>query len=466
VARSKKWAYYNEFDRDAAAWLRKLIELGQIAPGTVDERSICSVDPIELRSFAQVHLFAGIGVWSYALRRAGWGDEREVWSGSCPCQPYSSAGKQDGFADERHLWPEMFRLVRELRPPTIFGEQVAAKGALEWWDLVAGDLEGADYAATAFDLPAASVGAPHLRSRLFWVADTSVPRCEGYGESSGVPEAFAVVDITGKFSNVGVVVDTTSDRWQRCGEDGAVQTGCESESVASGELSIGSQRPSVTGNLAYTNSSRGCGGWFGSASDDGSEWRATYQWSQSVAGSQGYCPVSFLADSGGCQSASGFDGGSGSRGSQIGGEGTVTGDGGASNFWDECWWVGCRDGKYRATGISIAPLASYECLDRERIGVELARAADELLGNGDGTGSSQAAQRFATAICDTRNWGSIKSRASKVADGLAAGVGSSGDLSPQTAQNTSEARGMRLRGYGNAIVAPLTIEFISAYLEI
>ena len=106
-------AYYNEHDPFAAAWLRELIRAGHIAPGEVDERSIEDVLPSELRGFTQCHFFAGIGVWSYALRQAGWPDDREVWTGSCPCQPFSAAGKRGGVADERHLWPAFYHLIRE-----------------------------------------------------------------------------------------------------------------------------------------------------------------------------------------------------------------------------------------------------------------------------------------------------------------------------------------------------------------
>lgn len=119
-------AYYNDSNPGAAAWLRELIAEGHIAPGDVDERSIADVQAKDLDGYTQVHLFAGIGGWSFALRLAGWPDDRAVWTGSCPCQPFSAAGKRGGTADARHLWPEMFRLVRECRPPVVFGEQVAS----------------------------------------------------------------------------------------------------------------------------------------------------------------------------------------------------------------------------------------------------------------------------------------------------------------------------------------------------
>lgn len=163
-------AYYNEIDQYAAEWLRNLINAGHIAPGDIDTRSIEDVHPDDLRGYTQCHFFAGIGVWSYALRQAGWPDDRPVWTGSCPCQPFSTAGKRKRFADERHLWPAFFHLIEQCRPPVVFGEQVASSDGLAWLDLVQADLEGAGYACGAVDLCAAGFGAPHIRQRLYWVA--------------------------------------------------------------------------------------------------------------------------------------------------------------------------------------------------------------------------------------------------------------------------------------------------------
>jgi len=169
-------AYYNEFDPFAAAWLRELIKTALIADGDVDERSIAEVQLHDLHGYTQHHFFAGIGVWSYALRQAGWPDNIECWTGSCPCQPFSTAGKQKGFTDPRHLWPEWFRLVREYSPVTIFGEQVG--NALGWLDVVSGDLEGEGYTIGAAIMGAHSVGAPHIRQRLWFVAHTKQQRDE------------------------------------------------------------------------------------------------------------------------------------------------------------------------------------------------------------------------------------------------------------------------------------------------
>ena len=171
-------AYYNEIDPCSAEWLRELIKAGHIAPGDVDTRSIADVEAVDLIGYTQHHFFAGIGGWSYALRLAGWPDDRPVWTGSCPCQPFSASGKRKGKHDERHLWPEFYRLIKECRPDTVFGEQVAAAIGLDWLDHVSDDLEAIDYACGAVVLPACSVGAPHIRQRLWFVADSGCPTGE------------------------------------------------------------------------------------------------------------------------------------------------------------------------------------------------------------------------------------------------------------------------------------------------
>jgi DNA (cytosine-5)-methyltransferase 1 len=183
--------YYNEFDPHAAKWLRNLIEAGVIAPGEVDERSIEDVTPIDLREFTQCHFFAGIGGWAYALDLAGWPRSRPVWTGSCPCQPFSSAGKGAGFEDERHLWPAWQHLIAQCRPSTIFGEQVASKAVGSWIDLVHADVEGMGYAFGSVPFPAAGVGAPHIRDRNYWMANADDQGLEGRGR---------VLERAGKFT--------------------------------------------------------------------------------------------------------------------------------------------------------------------------------------------------------------------------------------------------------------------------
>jgi DNA (cytosine-5)-methyltransferase 1 len=168
-----KPAYYNEFDPYAAQWLRNLIAAGLIPDGEVDERPIQSVTGSDLGQFGQCHFFAGIGVWPLAASLAGWPDNRELWTGSAPCQPFSVAGKGKAQADDRHLWPHFFRLIRERRPAVVMGEQVAAAVGKHWLDGVFADLEGEGYACEAAIVPACAVNAPHRRDRVWFVADAS-----------------------------------------------------------------------------------------------------------------------------------------------------------------------------------------------------------------------------------------------------------------------------------------------------
>ena len=163
-------AYYNEIDPYAAQWLRNLIAAGHIPGGDVDERSIADIAADDLRGYDQCHFFAGIAGWPLALKLAGWDNARPVWTGSCPCQPFSTAGKKIGFADERHLWPVFRTLIAQRRPAIVFGEQVARKAGHEWLSRVRADLEGHSYAVGAANLCAAGVGKWHRRQRLYWVA--------------------------------------------------------------------------------------------------------------------------------------------------------------------------------------------------------------------------------------------------------------------------------------------------------
>ncbi len=170
---------YNELGPFAADWLEGLIKAGRISHGTVDRRSIRDLGPGDVSGSRTTHLFAGIGGWDLALRLAGWPSDRPVWTGSCPCQPFSNAGKRMGTADDRHLWPEMRRLVELGRPPVVLGEQVASKAGRQWLAGVRADLEALGYAVGAADLCAPGVGAPHLRQRLYWVAVAAGQRLHG-----------------------------------------------------------------------------------------------------------------------------------------------------------------------------------------------------------------------------------------------------------------------------------------------
>jgi DNA (cytosine-5)-methyltransferase 1 len=179
-------------DPKTTNWLKCLVAAQLIPADHIDSRSITEVTPADLEGFTQCHFFAGIGGWSYALGLAEWPSDREVWTGSCPCQPFSCAGKGLAEKDARHLWPVFRELIRQCRPATIFGEQVASAAGRLWYAGVRADLEAMGYRVGAADLCAASageegegrivrgdseaweqllIGAPHIRQRLYWVAD-------------------------------------------------------------------------------------------------------------------------------------------------------------------------------------------------------------------------------------------------------------------------------------------------------
>lgn len=212
-------AYYNEFDPYAAQWLRNLIAAGHIADGVVDERSIEDVRPSDLKGFTQCHFFAGVGVWSYALRNAGWPDDRPAWTGSCPCQPFSEAGAGAGFTDERHLWPAFFHLIEQCKPAVVFGEQVAKQLAKPWLELVQDDVEALDYAFGAAIFPSAGIGAPHIRERLYWCAYAEQHNRGQQAEaaSSRKPKANRPSNWVGRYSGVADWA-SSSIEWVACSD--------------------------------------------------------------------------------------------------------------------------------------------------------------------------------------------------------------------------------------------------------
>jgi len=294
-------AYYNEIDPKAAAWIRELIKQGHVAQGEVDERSIVDVRGSDLAGFTQCHFFAGIGVWSHALRSAGWADERPVWTGSCPCQSFSAAGSGRGFDDERHLWPHFFRLIQEQRPGTVFGEQVASKDGLAWLDFVCADMESEGYAIAPLDLCAAGFGAPHVRQRLFFVADSRYEQRGRWAES----KQSSLAEVT----NCGKLGKPNAERLERSHSYGGISRGVQFDPP----------EPSSFSDLGYADSR-------GSAA----------RLARSEPGQGGFAGV--IDDSSG--------------------EGTSTGQRSATNgFWSDANWLPCRDGKARPVEPGTFPLA-------------------------------------------------------------------------------------------------------------
>lgn len=185
-----KDVFFNDNEPYITKWL------GSLFPeATIDGRGIQEIQASELVRFRRLHFFAGIGGWEVALELSNWGG-REVWTASCPCQPLSRAGRRRCEKDERHLWPEFYRLISECRPRTILGEQVDGKDGLEWLDGVALDLEELGYAFAATSMSAACVNAPHVRQRIYWVANACGARRERLEPdertSCGAPQALAI----------------------------------------------------------------------------------------------------------------------------------------------------------------------------------------------------------------------------------------------------------------------------------
>lgn len=330
--------YYNEFDPNAAAWLRELIADGLIAPGDVDERSIIDVSANDIKGYGQCHWFAGIGGWSYALRLADWPDDKPVWTASLPCQPFSTAGKQLGKQDERHLLPYFLELVKKCKPDTIFGEQVERAIGHGWLDDLQTNMEAEGYAVGHVVLGAHSIGSAHIRQRLYWVADSISEQREQqpnerstslFGTSIQSEECVSrPCDMGTAFSRLGISNSTGSQ-----------------------------QRIETTETARHRNTTEPAGG------------------------------VNRMADTNGKQD-------------------NATNAGGfyfESRGNSDIEWLYCRDGKYRPIESGIKPLV----------------------------------------------------------DGVPRGMVHSGDP-----RNTQEARAMRLKGYGNAIVPTLAAEFIKSYMEV
>lgn len=353
--------YYNEFDPKAAAWLRELISGGHIPAGDVDTRSIVDVKPEDLYDYDQCHFFAGIGGWAYALQLAGWSGP--VWTGSCPCQPFSNAGSQRGTADERHLWPQFARLIAECQPPVVFGEQVASKAGREWLAGVRTDLEGMAYAVGAADLCAAGVGAPHIRQRLFWVADAHNPGPQGWGldelrertgervarqgggacgvgKSDGDGWVEAGCDFAGRTASDRVRgADRTGDGGSACGVDNPASSRLASERCR--EPGEPERRGSMSGMGCETDGMEHTSG-------DGRVKRGS---ESSGRGTSGGCVLSGVGLPDGSRRVQRVSPGAAS------GHGCPTLPTGDPNFWSGYELVPCRDGKVRRIEPGTFPLA-------------------------------------------------------------------------------------------------------------
>lgn len=366
--------WHNEIDPFAAAWSRELMAAGLIPHGEIDTRSVLDVRPVELAGYRQCHFFAGISVWPYALKLAGWPVDREVWTGSCPCQPFSAAGKREGFADERHLWPLWFHHIDQRRPQYIFGEQVASKDGLAWLDLVQADLEGAGYTVGAVDTCAAGFGAPHIRQRLYWVAyaehsgcETGEPAREGTGPimpqgavgGMGNPERIS----TRRDAGAGASAESGTGVWSERHDAGpSSQIGGLEHAPSNGRL----ERRAEPGGRG---ASSGCGtgglaDMHGSGRTPGREGCPSMGHGATAGADRGAERVAdamhperrkvSLDREDGCDGA---DRGRQEACSDIGARGEILRPGPTNGFWRDADWLGCRDGKWRAARPGSFPLA-------------------------------------------------------------------------------------------------------------
>lgn len=393
--------YYNEFDTKSAEWLRQLIKNGMIADGVVDDRSITEVEPIDLKGFSQHHFFAGIGGWSYALRLAGWADDRPVCTASLPCQPFSVAGQQRGKSDERHLLPHFIELVKQCNFKTIFGEQVPGAIKHGWLDDLCLEMERENYAVGAIVLTAAGEGAPHIRQRLYWVADSINKGSQGRLSGWQNQEREAVSGRAGCGGTVRWLSDT-ENRDGRPESQLTASSGGESRDQFGGDGSC-----SGLGNTEHQQRERGL-----------SEHREESGENSERAASEFTRPMQAIR-----LGNTEYNGQL--TGTKPGGHATAIHDSearthnsseptGASTSrtiseWTDPEWLYCRDNKYRPIKPSIKPLV----------------------------------------------------------DGIPRGVGYSSYTSESIdADDTQEARVMRLKGYGNAIVPQVAAQFIRAFMEL
>ncbi|HBV4446647.1 TPA: DNA cytosine methyltransferase [Klebsiella pneumoniae] len=368
-------AYYNEIDPFAAQWLRNLIAAGHIAPGEVDERSIEDVTPDDLKGFAQCHFFAGIGVWSHSLRLAGWPDDRPVWTGSCPCQPFSAAGKGDGFADERHLWPHFFHLISERRPQHVFGEQVAAGNANTWFDLVQADLEGMGYAFGLVPFTSAGIGAPHIRERAYWVANTNHGSSdEGKALRTG---RHAILD-GGSIDGVAHAHGVISDWRGNVRAPGRDEYSNGGDDVRLADANHDRQQPGCR-----TGSSREC------AKEGNNIGRGGQN------GGLGNSNVTRLEGFGGNDGAAGRERATGPAASS----GLHLRPLEVNGFWRDADWLVCRDGKWRPVEPGLEPLVDGAAARMGRVEPGVARvASSNRVGRLKGYGNAINAQAAAAFI--------------------------------------------------------------------
>ena len=184
--------------------------------------------------------------------------ETDVLVGGFPCQPFSVAGKRKGKEDERHLWPEMFRIIKEARPSIVIGENVPGiiNTQMALGQCVS-DLESEGYKVQPVVLPACSVNAPHRRYRVFIIAmvDTDNLRLEQYNETQKEEQIrWAETPSLSRSENVANPNSSSFTSWESRGADREVSS--ESERLRGGESQRETRKEFGSGseNVANSNS--------------------------------------------------------------------------------------------------------------------------------------------------------------------------------------------------------------------
>jgi DNA (cytosine-5)-methyltransferase 1 len=163
--------------------------LGLEATGGFETMAFCDIEEyprqVLQKHWPHVKQYKDIKELNYERLKADGIDSIDIITGGYPCQPFSVAGRKKGEEDPRHLWPEYFRLVKELRPTWVIGENVSGHLKLGL-DTVITDLESEGYSVRPFSISASSIGANHQRERIWVLAHSRCsrgPRAEQRGEN-------------------------------------------------------------------------------------------------------------------------------------------------------------------------------------------------------------------------------------------------------------------------------------------
>jgi len=242
--------------------------LGLESAGLVETVAFCDFDQycqkVLKKNFPGVPVYGDVKELNHDKLKADGIDQIDIITGGYPCQPFSVAGRKKGEEDPRHVWPEMFRLIQELRPTWVIGENVGGHIKLGL-DSVLENLESEGYSARTFSISASSIGANHKRERVWIVAHSNEMQrqflCgqkseqrqetfEGTSERSGTPISMANSERLGRTEGTEkskeLEREESSDQLDHCGEG---CTKCQScQTMANSEGSEGNVNDSNRGN--------------------------------------------------------------------------------------------------------------------------------------------------------------------------------------------------------------------------